>query len=214
MSDNTTNLMEQFSRAVMLLHRYMHHRMRDQRFGDPHRGQGRVLSLLKMQPEISQKDLSYLLDMRNQSLGELLTKLERSGYITRTPSETDRRVVNIKLTEAGAEAANQTEQSQQDSSKIFDCLNEEEQQKLGEYMDRLITELEKQTGFEENEFEGPWERRGGFQGRMRDGRPPFGRGGFPPHGGFGFDRDWYARPGEEGSDTESGGPGGENGSGK
>jgi hypothetical protein len=33
------------------------------------------LKLLKMQPEITQKDLSDLLDMRPQSLGTLLKKL-------------------------------------------------------------------------------------------------------------------------------------------
>lgn len=33
-----------------------------------HIGQGRVLAILKLKPEISQRDLSYLLDMSKQSL--------------------------------------------------------------------------------------------------------------------------------------------------
>ena len=57
--------------------------------------------MLKLKPEISQKELSDLLDMRPQSLGELLGKLERNGYITRTPSERDQRVLIIRLTDAG-----------------------------------------------------------------------------------------------------------------
>ena len=50
-------------------------------YGDSRRGQGRVLAILKMQPEISQKELLYLLDMRPQSLGELLSKLEKTDTL-------------------------------------------------------------------------------------------------------------------------------------
>lgn len=131
----------------MLLHRYHHHGFKEQRsFANPHRGQGRVLALLKMQPEISQKELTYLLDMRNQSLSELLSKLEKAGYITRSQSETDRRVVDLKLTDAGREAASQLEQQKEGIDQIFECLNEEEQKNLSDYLERLIAELEKQSG--------------------------------------------------------------------
>jgi Transcriptional regulators len=111
--------------------------------GDPQRGQGRVLALLKMRPEISQKDLSYLLDIRPQSLGELLAKLERGGYITRTPSETDNRVMNIKLTEAGAEI---TEQQAEGVPDLFAELNAEEQGALSGYLARVIGGMEKVLG--------------------------------------------------------------------
>ena len=40
-------------------------------FADTSRGQGRVLALLKIQPEISTRDLAYLLNIRQQSLNEL-----------------------------------------------------------------------------------------------------------------------------------------------
>ena len=117
-------------------------------FSDPHRGQGRVLALLKMQPEISQKDIAFLLDMKNQSLSELLTKLEKSGFITRMQSEADRRVMKIKLTKEGKNAAQQAEQDKQDCSQIFDCLGEDERKNLSEYLARIIAELEKQMGGE------------------------------------------------------------------
>src|SRR5471030_1811846 len=111
MNEDKIDLIEEFVRVQWLFHRYhqqnhTHHGP----MGDPTRGQGRVLTILKMQPEISQKDLSYLLDMRPQSLGEILSKFEKSGYITRTPSETDRRVMNIKLTKNGIETIGTTEQ--------------------------------------------------------------------------------------------------------
>lgn len=42
-------------------------------------------------------DLSYLLGIRQQSLN----KLEKSGYVERRPSEADRRVMVVHLTEKG-----------------------------------------------------------------------------------------------------------------
>lgn len=145
MSEQDKNLMEQFMRFVGLLHRYQMHRFRSHGpFGNPHRGQGRVLSILKMQPEISQKELLYLLDMSKQSLGELLNKLERSGYVTRVPSEEDRRAANIRLTPEGAAAAGDIDTEQPDADNLFDCLDDEEQKKFSEYLDRLSAELEKQ----------------------------------------------------------------------
>jgi DNA-binding MarR family transcriptional regulator len=165
---------EQLARIQWLMHRYrlQKHRMFGP-MGDPHRGQGRVLSLLKLQPEISQKDLGYLLDMRPQSLGELLTKLERAGYITRTPSEADRRVLNIQLTEEGRKAADA--KAEPDNDSIFDCLSPEEQANLGDYLDRIILALEQALDDPQQEpgFGFGW-------GFGRHGRPHHGFGGPPP----------------------------------
>lgn len=169
MSEYEKNLMEQFIRAVMLLFRYEHHNgRRAGRFSDTSRGQGRVLSVLKLKPEISQKELAYLLDMRNQSLGELLTKLERSGFITRAPLESDRRVMNIKLTEEGRKAA-ETAQEQQDATcKLFECLSEEEQKTLSELLEKVIQEMEQQMGVDSRMYRRNFEEfksghfRGGF----------------------------------------------------
>lgn len=175
-------LTRQLFQVMALMHRYQHHIRRNQEhWGDPHRGQGRVLALLKLKPEITQKELTFLLNMRNQSLGELLVKLERSGFIEREPSEQDRRVMNVKLTPAGAEAAQQAEERQQEGDKLFDGFTEEERAQFGEYLNRLIQELRKQTegadfhGRDPREF---WERMGGP-------RPPFGPGGPGGRRGFG-----------------------------
>ncbi|NRT80505.1 MarR family winged helix-turn-helix transcriptional regulator [Clostridium beijerinckii] len=145
--DSKINLMEQFSRVTMLFHRFSHHiRNENEAFADPNRGQGRILALLKTQPKISQKEISNHLDMSNQALSQLLTKLEKSGHISRTQSETDRRVMNIELTQTGREAAMQAEQSKQDSDKIFNCLSDVEKNNLSEYLSKIIAELEKQLG--------------------------------------------------------------------
>jgi DNA-binding MarR family transcriptional regulator len=147
MKEEKNNLMEKLFKLNMLLHRHHHAQMCGQGpFGDPNRGQGRVLSLLKIKPEISQKELSYLLDMRSQSLGELLAKLEGSGYITKTISEEDRRVMDIKLTEKGREAADNMDKNRCGSGKFMDCLTAEEQVKFGEMLDKITEALEKELG--------------------------------------------------------------------
>ncbi|SHO44282.1 MarR family winged helix-turn-helix transcriptional regulator [Anaerocolumna xylanovorans] len=168
MSDDKPDLYEQFSRLEWLVRRYQLQSLRE--FGpmaNPHKGQGRILALLKMKPEISQKDLSSILDIRSQSLGELLAKLERSGFITRTPSQQDRRVMDISLTEAGRKAANQTGQETEEDT-IFGCLKEDEQTLLGKFFERIIGDLEEKFGGEEWNF-----HRRDFHGGF-----PFDRNGF------------------------------------
>lgn len=68
---------------------------------DPRSAQGRILLLLKSAGTISQRDLRRIVGIRPQSLGELLAKLEAAGYIERTPNESDRRTMDVRITEAG-----------------------------------------------------------------------------------------------------------------
>jgi len=174
MSESERGLLEQFIRIQWLLGRYHYHNHRAGPMGNPYRGQGRVLKLLKMQPEISQKDLLELLDMRPQSLGELLAKLESNGYITRSPSETDKRVMMVHLTEKGAEEGVQDE-VRPGFAEVLQCLSEEEQVNLNDYLGRITAELEKRV----DAADGDWSR-GRGQGRRVHGEFEFGFGpGFP-----------------------------------
>lgn len=191
---NSKDLYEKMMRLQWLLQRQNmpHHRERGP-FADPTRGQGRVLALLKLQPEISTKDLSYLLGIRQQSLSELLGKLEKAGYITRTPSESDKRVMMIKLTEKGKEAKQETP----DFPNLFDCLNPDEQSVLSGFLDRIIANIEENLSAEDHEdmerwmeqarsrmgdeaFEHLMEMHGAMHGReipRPGGRRPFGARG-------------------------------------
>ena len=72
MKQNAHELMERLMRMQWLLNRYFHRNLRDR--GVPYSGQGRVLKVLKIKPEIPQKELSEILGMRPQSIGELLSK--------------------------------------------------------------------------------------------------------------------------------------------
>jgi DNA-binding MarR family transcriptional regulator len=153
MSEMKKEILEQFIRLQGLLHRYhTQHFMEFGPLGNPHRGQGRVLSILKMKPEMSQKELTYLLDMSKQGLAELLNKLEKKGYIKREPVEEDRRSFNIILTEEGAAVAGEIDDNPLDLDKVFDCLSDEELAKLNEYLQRIIECLENQLPGDDNDL--------------------------------------------------------------
>lgn len=189
-------LVERFITLESLIHRHFQkNRMGHGPGSNPHKGQGRVLSLLNIQPVITQKELSFLLDMRPQSLGELLGKLENAGFITREPSAEDRRVMTITLTEAGKQAAEDLVEPQAEQP-IFGHLDEAEQQQFGELMTKLITGLEAELpedlrrrrggfGHGPGHFEHRMDKCGGHRGGSH------GPGGhFPP----GFDGHFHNRP--------------------
>lgn len=94
MEKDYLDLQEKLLKLQWLIQRQrMQEHMENGPLADPTRGQGRVLALLKLQPDISTKDLSYLLGIRQQSLNELLNKLEKNGLVTRVQSEDDKRVM-------------------------------------------------------------------------------------------------------------------------
>ncbi len=202
MSELRKEVFERLLNLQGVLHRHQIQNLRNWGpFGNPRRGQGRILSILKMKPEISQKELTYLLDMSKQSLAELLSKLEKSGYITREPSEEDRRVSNIKLTEKGAAAADEMEDETKDMADLLDCLADEEVNTLNEYLKRIMEHYDEKFTDENFEMrkkmmEQFMEKHGGRFG----GHGPFDRGGFFGHRG-GWDRNsyggWDGRPDDD-----------------
>jgi DNA-binding MarR family transcriptional regulator len=137
-------ILEQLQQLQSLMHRTLFRGYwGGGRSSNPYRGQGRVLAILKMKPEISQKELTYLLNMSKQSLAELLAKLERSGYIVREPSQEDKRVMNIKLTDSGRKAAEEMDDdSEPELYGLFDCLNDDELCTLSDYLGRMIKQYE------------------------------------------------------------------------
>ncbi|NOU82294.1 MarR family transcriptional regulator [Paenibacillus sp. LMG 31459] len=189
---------------------------------DTSRGQGRIMAFLRMKDGISTKDLSYMLDIRVSSLNELLAKLEKAEYITRRPSETDKRIMLIYLTPKG-----QAEEGQEvEGGSIFSVLSPEEQAAFGEYLVRVITALEEELGTDADrdvmamwmeaakerigteEFDKLMAMRGQMSrmwGNMDDGRfsgrlPGFGREG---HGGGMNGFGWPSRDGRDGSPDNS-----------
>lgn len=146
-----SNLIEKISHLYWLLHRQQrrasHHG--EGPMADTSSGQGRILAFLKIKDGISTKDLSYLLGIRVSSLNELLAKLEKGGYLYREPSEQDKRVMLIKLTEKGKSE----EKPPSDTPKVFDSLSEEEQASLNDYLDRIIQTMEENLAMNYSTFD-------------------------------------------------------------
>ena len=140
MSEGKTPISEQMERLQTLMHRIVFHNYvsEGKPTRNPYRGQGRVLAALNAEPEISQKDLTRQLGMSKQSLAELLGKLEKSGLIRRSQSETDKRSVIVRLLPAGRDAARELGDFSCDVEYIFDCLNAEERVQFSGYLERIM----------------------------------------------------------------------------
>ncbi len=101
------------------------------------KGQGRIIAVLKRKDRISTKDLSEILNISVSSLNETLNKLEQKGFVKKVPSNEDKRVLLIELTEKGKEV----EFKNHNDLDIFDSLNDIEKDYLDDYLNRLIMEL-------------------------------------------------------------------------
>lgn len=109
---------------------------------DPNHGQGRILALLKIQPEMKSKDLAYVLGIRQQSLNQSLQKLEAAGYIQRRPSSDDRRTIVVSLTDKGRTAKQESGQP----ADVLDKFSKQELEQFGSYVDRLHAAFDQQLG--------------------------------------------------------------------
>ena len=188
-------------------------------FADTTRGRGRVLAALRMQSPIPTRELAFLLDIRQQSLNELLKKLETDGLVERRPSEEDRRVMVVHLTQAGRGTPLGGAHAD-----YLNVLTDEEAATLAGLLDKVIDSLEAQLGTDAGAECGPRfdevRRRMGaerFEAMMRmreHGFGPFGPGfgpGGPGGPGFGPDADGAFAgegPGGRGGHRGHGGHGG------
>ena len=139
---NEISLARKCGRMSRLIHEYYHASSKGHGHGpsNPLRGQGRVLALLSAKPQTTQRELSYVLDMRPQSLSELLTKLEEKGYITREKSRDDARVTVVRLTESGAAAAPNADDIAREADALA-CLTDEERDQLEAIVDKVNDSL-------------------------------------------------------------------------
>ena len=105
---------------------------------DRMRGQGRILAMLKIRDAMSVKDLAFLMGVSVPTMVELLTKLEKNGFITREQSSDDKRMTIVRLTDKGR---NEKQSEGKVMSEIFSCLSEDEQKTMIGYIDRMTESL-------------------------------------------------------------------------
>ena len=115
---------------------------------DPRQGQGRILSALRRKKSVSQKELGVLLDIRPQSLGELLQKLENNGFVERHRSTSDKRALLVELTEKG-----ETFQLQKpDYEELFVGLTPQEKISLKRSLEKISAKLNELIERETEEY--------------------------------------------------------------
>lgn len=101
------------------------------------KGQGRLIIFLKRKDRLSTKELSEILNISVTSLNETLNKLEQQNFIRKVPSEQDKRILLVELTEEGRTL----EFKNHEDIDIFDSLSDEEKENLNEYLNRLTMAL-------------------------------------------------------------------------
>lgn len=112
--------------------------------------QKRILIILNETEKITQRDLTERLGIQPGSASEILSKLESSGWIVRTPNKADRRTTDVCLTDAGKELAVEAlSQRQKRHEEMFSCLSEEERQELLSLLGRVCTDW--RNRYRENE---------------------------------------------------------------
>lgn len=105
------------------------------------RGQLKILRLLAEHGTITQKELLEVLTLKSGSVSEMVGKLETQGFITKERSDTDKRKINITLTDEGrAFLAEKTELMQRQEEVLFDSLTAEQRDMLKELLSTLLND--------------------------------------------------------------------------
>lgn len=104
-----------------------------------HHGKGRMMAVLNDNGAMSQTQLAAHLEIRPQSLSELLTKAESEGLVIRKQSEEDKRQTIVSLTDEGREKVNGfREAHRKRAEEFFAPLTEEEKIMLSKILNKLI----------------------------------------------------------------------------
>ena len=101
-------------------------------------GQDRILTLLKESGETTQRALTEQLGIQPGSASEIIGKLEKAGFLVRTPDPEDRRTTDISLTAAGEiRAAEAAERAAKNKQELLSALSGEEKQTLLALLEKL-----------------------------------------------------------------------------
>lgn len=104
----------------------------------------KILTLLKSRPEISEKELADLLGIRWNRLTKWLARLEYEGLVEL--GARDGGGAEVSLTKSGAKEAEKIERGCAKAESMFDCLPDEDREKLSDILDRLSARLQEETG--------------------------------------------------------------------
>lgn len=103
------------------------------------RGQNRILRILCVEGDISQKELQKRLDIQSGSLSEIVIKMEANGLIERKKQEEDKRNIILNITDKGRDAYEEYRNViKKQNGVIFDALTDKEQAELLALLSKLL----------------------------------------------------------------------------
>lgn len=114
--------------------------------GSGHMGQKKIVNILATAGEMSQFDLQNMLEIKPGSMSEVLTKMEKKGYITRSKAPNDKRMVLLRITQCGLNWNSSIQKNMsRDSKSWFSALSSSEQKQLHEMLEKLLVNWEEDT---------------------------------------------------------------------
>ena len=96
-----TEIVERYERATYMINRRLSSKVREVLPSDITPEQLFILRYLKRNAEVSSSELSDLLCVGKSTISSIINRMVNKGYVERIPSQEDRRVVYLSLTEEG-----------------------------------------------------------------------------------------------------------------
>ncbi len=128
MKKEVKELTENLGEIMKYIHQRSYHKMNDKCV---YPGQPKLLSRIKANEGITQKELSEKSFVKPSTITEMLRKLEANDYIYRMPDENDKRVMRVYLTPEGHKFAAYAEEFINSViDQLFSGLNEDELNQL------------------------------------------------------------------------------------
>ncbi|MBO0477746.1 MarR family transcriptional regulator [Vagococcus sp. DIV0080] len=84
-----------------------------------------ILDTIRNTPKISLQQLAKRVNLSPSSTSEAVEKMVKLGYVSREQSETNRRAIELMLTELGLETLKETYENWIQDFSLFDAIGEE-----------------------------------------------------------------------------------------
>lgn len=112
MSNNAmTEIVERYERATYMINRRLSSKVREALPSDITAEQLFILRYLKRNSDVISSELADLLCVGKSTISSTINRMVNKGLVARMPSEEDRRVVYLSLTEEGERQHDSVEQS-------------------------------------------------------------------------------------------------------
>ena len=140
-----TEMLEMLSRLERQIHCYQRscHQKAVKALG-LHYGQPLMLMILLDKQPLNQKDLAAYMNVTPASVTVSVKRMEKNGWITKTPSKEDLRCTTIRLTEKGERLALRCrEEMERIEREKYIGFSLQEQEKLAEFYERMHENLKR-----------------------------------------------------------------------